>query len=554
MSNPPVTERIAAVPVSPPRSEQMNVDSEPAPAHVRERTISGIDLIDQAAGGLLPGQPYVVRGPIGLGKSIVGLQFIARGLELGEPAILVTRQNPEQVMQQARSLGFGLEESVRRGQLVVLRPSGNYFDLVESPADVNAIAEELSDYVRESGAQRLVVDPIYALITTSFSSHFAVTIAQSLLNALEELPVTTLLIGGDDDNPELAPIVRVIEQNSAGVIELSEDPTTRGRLMRVRRLRHASDQNLVSHYRILDGRGITNYRGEGELVTDVTKPWEDASIRRSVLVLGSSPDTIRRITESLGDDWTVSAETDYRAGLERARNDKPGLVVVTPGRSMEAVSTVVELGRESESSVVFLSPHSNRTADKSFYLRSGADDFISEPFTADEFRARAEALVRRSGRRRIGGTTMQQIPTQELLDLPREEGTSFREVKEVMHRTRSGVKFDPSFHDKIKRNVDTVSSLDMNFALYWIKAKKGDGHLNRELSRLCRQEDILCRNRNGEFVALLTGADESGVRGFESRLEEKLGEELNAESVSRGYTLYTPGEPIDGFTGRALQS
>lgn len=552
-----MTEALSDVPVG-ARTRTDAAENDPAEKGIHEggveHTISGIDLIDQSAGGLLPGQPYVIRGSLGLGKSILGLQFLARGLDLGEPGVLVTQQNPTQVMQQARSLGFALEEAVHRGQLVVLRPSGNYFDLVESPADVNAIAEELSDFVQESGARRLVIDPVYSLITTSFSPHFAVTIAQSLLNALEELPVTTLLIGGDDETPELAPIVRVIEQNSAGVIELSEDPSTRGRLMRVRRLRHAPDQNLVSHYRILDGRGITNYRGEGEIVADVTKPWEDVLVRRTVLVLGSSPDSIRRIKESLGDAWDVSAETDYRKGVERARTDKPGLVVVTPGRSLEAISTVVELGRNSESSVVFLSPNANRSADKSIYLRSGADDFVSEPFGPDEFRARAEALVRRSGRRRIGGQALQEIPTEELLSLQREDGSAFREKREVLHRTGNGVRFDSSFHDKLKRNVDTVSALDMNFALYWIKAEKADSKLNRQLSQLCRQEDILCRNRNGEFVALLTGADESGVRGFETRLEEKLGLDLQSGNVSHGYTVYRPGEPIEDFTGRALRS
>lgn len=515
------------------------------------RTVSGIDLIDQGAGGLLPGQPYLVRGPVGMGKSILGLQFLSRGLSLGEPAILVTKQNPEQVMQQARSLGLPLDEAVLRGQLIVLRPSGNYFDLVESPADVNAIVDELSDYVRESGAQRLVIDPVYALVTTSFSPHFAVTIAQSLLNALEELPLTTLLIGGDDDNPDLAPIVRVIEQNSAGVIELTEDSATRGRLMRIRRLRHAADQNLVSHFRILNGRGITNYRGEGEMVSDVTKPWDDETVRRSVLVLGSSPDTVRRVRESLGSEWMIDAETDYRMGIEKARSQKPGLVVITPGRSMEAVSAVVELGRDSDSGVIFLSPHANRTADKSFYLRSGADDFIAEPFSAEEFRARSEALIRRSGSRRIRNERTEAIPTAQLLDLHRDDSPSTREV---LHRNGAGVAFDDSFHDKLKRNIDTVSTLDMKFALYWIKGRQGDADLNKQLSKLCRQEDVLCRNRNGEFVALLTGADEEGVRGFEARLREKLGDEVNGGDVSRGYTVYKPGESVDEFTERALRA
>lgn len=542
-----------------------NIEPEPIATNRRERmaavpadsrTISGIDLIDFGTGGLQQGQPYFVRGGLGMGKTVLGLQFLARGIELGEPAILVTRQNPESVLKQASGLGMNIEDAVRRGQLIVLRPTGDYFDLVESPADVTAIAEELADYAKESGAQRMVIDPVYAMITTSFSSHFAVTIAQSLLNALEELPMTTLLIGGDDDNPDLTPIVRVLEQNTAGVIELTPDQATGGRMMRLRKMRHASDENLAAHYRILDGRGLINYRGEGEIVSDVTKPWEDsATLRRSVLVLGSNPETIRRVREALGEDYQITAESDYRKGIERAKSDHPGLVIVTPGRSLDAVTAVIDLSRRSDSAVAFLSPNANRAADKSFYLRSGADDFISEPFAPDEFRARVEALIRRSGRRLVDrDSSLSSVSADELLGLYGSDVASGREAREVLHTSGDGVRFDPTFREKLKRNLDTVSALDMNFALYWLKAKKGNGKLNRELSRLCRQEDILCRNSHGEFVALLTGADESGVKGFENRLDEKLGAELSSAEISRGYSLYTPGEPLDSFAERTLQA
>ena len=104
------------------------------------------------------------------------------------------------------------------------------------------------------------------------------------------------------------------------------------------------------------------------------------------------------------------------------------------------------------------------------------------------------------------------------------------------------VTFDPEFNDRLKRNISTVSKFDTPFALYWIKSKNDDPKLNKSLSKLCRQEDILCHNRNGEFVALLTGTDENGVRGFESRLSEKLGPSLGNDRVSRGYKLYQPGQ------------
>lgn len=36
-----------------------------------------------------------------------------------------------------------------------------------------AIVEELGDIIKKHGARRLVVDPVFTLINTSYSSHFA---------------------------------------------------------------------------------------------------------------------------------------------------------------------------------------------------------------------------------------------------------------------------------------------------------------------------------------------------------------------------------------------
>lgn len=509
-----------------------------------DRLISGIDLIDYSAGGLLAHKVYLVKGGVGVGKSILGLQFLTRGLEHQEPGILITDQKPESVIAQARSLGFPIEDAIKRNQLSILNPSGRYFELVESPADVQAIVEELGEYIRSIGARRLVVDPIYTLINTQYSSHFALMVTQSLLNALEDLPTTTFLVAGDEENAELNPIIRMLEQNVHGVIALNADQATGGRLMRLTKMRHATTDNMSAHYRILNGRGIMNYRGEGERVADVTKPWEETSqISRKVLIVGARPETIKRVKESLGSSYEVQAESDLKTGVERARRDKPGLVLVTPSRSTGAVSAILDLARDSSSAIAFLSPSGNRQSDKVLYLRAGADDFITEPFTPAEFRARVEALVRRSGRRlNTRDSGLASITSEELSALGEDKSSSTPKHRSVMSAKEDQVSFDPEFDERLKRNISTVSKFDTPFALYWIKSHEEDQELSQSLARICRQEDILCHNRNGEFVALLTGTDQNGIRGFENRLDEKLGKRVGKKHVHRGFKLYGAGE------------
>ncbi len=526
------------LPLQPPVQEIAGTSKQPT----AERIISGIDLLDYGAGGLLPHKVYVVKGGAGVGKTILGLQYLTRGLELQEPGILITDQRPANIVAQAHAIGFAIEAAVKRGQLAILNPSQRYFDLVESPADILAIVEELADYIRKAGARRLVIDPVYTLINTSYSAHFALSITQSLINALEDLPVTTLLVAGDENDAELNPIIRQLEHNAFGVIDLAHDPATNGRLMRLAKLRYADHTNLAANYRILNGRGLINYQSDGALVADVTQPWEGTATR-SVLLIGAPPDIVIRVTEALGNDYDVRAEADLKEGVQRAKREKPGLVLITPSRSLGAISAILDLARESTSSLAFLSPAANRQADKVLYLRAGADDFITQPFTPAELRARVDALIRRSGRRltfrdsRIGHVT-----AEELASLMNEGETAPSSRKgPIIEANGSDVRFHPEFDERLRRNVDTVAKFDQPFAVYWIKADEENAELNQSLAQLCRQEDIVCHNRGGEFVCILTGTDQSGVKGFESRLSARLGDRLQPERVRQGYKLYPEG-------------
>ena len=525
--------------VKPPSEERMS----------GPRIISGLDLIDFGAGGLYPDKTYLIQGSAGTGKSIIGIQFLARGLELGDTGVLITNRKPEDLLTQAATLGFPLDDAVSRGQLKILNPSNRYFELVESPADVMAIMDELGDYIRESGAKRLVVDTIHSLINTTYSGHFTMTITQSIANAFEELPVTTLLIGGDEQDAEQIPVLRTLQDMVFGVVELSEDPSTGGRKMRLKKLRYASTDGMSAHYRILNGRGLINYQGDGEMVKDITQPW-DAESRRTVLVIGSGPDTIKRIKEALGSEYQVSAEPDYTAGVERAKQERPGLVLLTPSRSLSAMQAVVELSRGSDSSVAFLSPRANRSTDKVLYLRAGADDFITEPFSGAELRARTEALIRRSGSRRlkVRDASIPELTSDEISALGRENEQSERQKKVVLSMDGDQIKVDEEFSDRLRRNIDTMAKLDTPFALYWLKSDEKDARLNKSMARLCRQEDVLCHNARGEFVSILTAADQEGVRGFEARVENLL----DGRNVKKGYALYEPGKPLDGLIDEAF--
>ena len=66
-------------------------------------------------------------------------------------------------------------------------------------------------------------------------------------------------------------------------------------------------------------------------------------VSRTVLLLGAQPETIRRVKEALGSEYQVQAESDLKAGVERATREKPGLVLVSPSRALGSVSAILGL-------------------------------------------------------------------------------------------------------------------------------------------------------------------------------------------------------------------
>jgi circadian clock protein KaiC len=116
----------------------------------------GIEELDEMLGGGIPAWDAVlVAGPAGSGKSALATQFIAAGLELGEPAVIaVFEEHPREYLERAKTLGHpNLDEMIRRGLLEVLylRP----LDL-----SVDEALLEIQQAVARSGAMRMSIDSL----------------------------------------------------------------------------------------------------------------------------------------------------------------------------------------------------------------------------------------------------------------------------------------------------------------------------------------------------------------------------------------------------------
>ena len=130
-----------------------------------ERVPTGIEGLDsRIEGGLPKGRSILITGEPGTGKTIFALQFLLDGLKRGEKCIFVTAdEGPVDVLEQAASLGWDLEPYVEAKELAILN-AGTYLSTLpgtgkERHVDVQKAVSDLSAFVNQIGAKRMVLDP-----------------------------------------------------------------------------------------------------------------------------------------------------------------------------------------------------------------------------------------------------------------------------------------------------------------------------------------------------------------------------------------------------------
>lgn len=120
-----------------------------------QRVSTGIPGLDQMLhGGLLAGSSTLIEGATGVGKTLLGMNFVAEGARNGEKCILFAfEERPAQIRQVAKGIGLDLSE----GSGVII----DYTNPVEMLGP--RWLDRVRDLVRDTGATRVVIDSVSSM-------------------------------------------------------------------------------------------------------------------------------------------------------------------------------------------------------------------------------------------------------------------------------------------------------------------------------------------------------------------------------------------------------
>lgn len=154
------------------------------------RLSMGVPRLDEMLGGGLPsGYSLLIAGPSGSGKTILATAFLAEGVRLGEPGVIVAfEQTPSQSWIRA------LDDMVRAGQIGLINTRS--LDL-----SIDEIVQHLTTLIRQMKATRVVIDSLSGFelaVAPTFREDFRESLFR-LVAVLSGLGVTVLMTSELED-------------------------------------------------------------------------------------------------------------------------------------------------------------------------------------------------------------------------------------------------------------------------------------------------------------------------------------------------------------------
>jgi len=350
---------------------------------------SGIAPLDEQVGGLLPSRPYVVSGNPGTGKSVSCLEFLDVALERGEPAALLTHDDPSDVLSSAAFLGIDLHRALVDERLVLIRYQLNFIRLFSRAPSMDAVFTELKRLLGPRKPVRLAIDSIVPFLEGGGSSGSASMFA--LIQLLDEIGATSFLTYPGDLAGLYDKRLEPVMQRAAGVFHLaSQNEGRRYGVLEVRKLRYEARSLATMKFRIQAGAGFVPVHEPGDEPA--------AEVQRKLLVVNLADPFPGELLRSLERDHAVTVRTGVASAFSDLARAGAGALLLNVRRDViqDGLQLVRELRRaENAIPIVLVTPYVLRSSDRTRALRAGADDFLSTNIPPEEFIARVNSIAQR---------------------------------------------------------------------------------------------------------------------------------------------------------------
>jgi circadian clock protein KaiC len=230
------------------------------------KVASGIPGFDQVAMGGLPARrTTVVAGTAGAAKTLFAAQFLAEGVRLGQPGVFVTlEESAKDLRTNLRTLGWDVEAWEAQGVWRFVdgspvTPADGDSSSERPRYNMSTLAAQIGAAVDRTGAERLVLDSLSAVLALQEDAGTARQQLRSLLLQLRGLGLTVVVTIETTNDPAGALSAYGIEEFVADNVVLLRnvrEGSFRRRLVEVLKMRGAMHHKGDVPFTIVPGEGL----------------------------------------------------------------------------------------------------------------------------------------------------------------------------------------------------------------------------------------------------------------------------------------------------------
>jgi len=166
---------------------------------VLEKCPSGIAGLDEITDGGLPkGRPTLICGGAGSGKTLIAMEFLARGaIDQNEPGVYITfEERRDDLVKNFASMGLDLEDLIRKKKLIIDQIRINTAEIYETGEfDLDGLFIRLADHVETIGAKRIALDTIEVLFSAFSNAEVIRSELQRLFLWIKDQGLTAIVTG-----------------------------------------------------------------------------------------------------------------------------------------------------------------------------------------------------------------------------------------------------------------------------------------------------------------------------------------------------------------------
>jgi len=164
-----------------------------------EKVPTGIQGLDEiTGGGLAKGRPTLVYGSAGSGKTLMGMEFLVRGItEYNEPGVFMSFEETEgELTSNVGSLGFDLKGLVASKKLLIDHVAIERSEIEETGEyDLEGLFIRLNSAIDSVKAKRVVLDTIEVLYSGLSNTGIIRAELRRLFRWIKDKGVTTIVTG-----------------------------------------------------------------------------------------------------------------------------------------------------------------------------------------------------------------------------------------------------------------------------------------------------------------------------------------------------------------------